>query len=257
MADSVTTATRPYLNKFWQTKIYFNWMFGLALIVLMGIPRFIIVMRANVTGNYAYLSILFILMWFLPLIFMSKSGRRFAGIQRVQNKLWLVYSFLLGTGISTLVFLVGLWLFGDSVSNWFVYIGRAWSDAAGMSESQLLIYFIIAAVISMTFSPVGEELFYRGVIHASFQVNLGDNNASHIDSLAFALTHLAHFGIVFVNGSWRFLWLPALLWVVLMYLNSRAFFLCKQKSGSVTGAIFSHAGFNLAMMYFIFYHIQP
>ncbi len=256
MADSITTAAHPYLNKFWQTKIRFNWVFGLILIVLMGIPRFIIVMRANVTGNYAYLSILFILMWFLPLIFLSKAGRRFAGIKRVQNKLWLLYAFLIGAGISTLVFLAGMWLFGDSVSNWFVYIGRAWSDAAGMTESQVLVYFIIAAVISMTFSPVGEELFYRGVIHAGFQVDVGDNNASHIDSLAFALTHLAHFGIIFVNGSWQFLFLPALLWVGLMYFTSRAFYLCKKMSGSVTGAILSHAGFNLAMMYFIFYHIQ-
>ncbi|MCF8231712.1 MAG: CPBP family intramembrane metalloprotease [Bacteroidales bacterium] len=256
MTKPTNTTEYPYFNKLWRSNLRFNWVFGLVLVILLGIPRFIIVMRANVTGNYAYLSILFLLMWFLPLLFLSKQGRRFAGIRRVQNWLWLVYSFLIGAGISTLVFLAGMWLFGETVSNWFVYIGRAWSDAAGMSESQLLVYFIIAAVISMTFSPVGEELFYRGVVHASFQVSVGDNNASHIDSLAFALTHLAHFGIVFDSGSWRFLLLPALLWVGFMYLTSRAFYMCKKKSGSITGAILSHAGFNLAMMYFIFYHIQ-
>ena len=109
--------------------------------------------------------------------------------------------------------------------------------------------------MSMLFSPIGEELFYRGMIHGSFSRKYGDNKASHIDSLAFALTHLAHFGIVYVDGQWDFLLLPSLLWLIFMFFTSRLFHYCKKRTGSILGAIVSHAAFNGCMMYFIFYHI--
>ncbi len=107
----------------------------------------------------------------------------------------------------------------------------------------------------MTFSPIGEELFYRGIVHGSFVPQLGEQKASIADSLAFALTHLAHFGIVYTAGSWNFLFLPAMLWVFFMFLSSRIFFICKEKTGSISGAILSHAAYNLTMMYFIFYQV--
>ena len=154
------------------------------------------------------------------------------------------------------MFLMAKLLFAETVSNWFVYISNSYAvPKASLSESDRLIYFIIYAVIGMTFSPIGEELFYRGLVHGSFATDFGDRKASMLDSLAFALTHLAHFGIVYFSGHWSFLFFPALLWVFFMFIASRLFFFCKQKTGSILGAISSHAGYNLAMMYFIFYHI--
>jgi hypothetical protein len=107
----------------------------------------------------------------------------------------------------------------------------------------------------MTFSPIGEELFYRGVVHASFALEKSENTASIWDSIAFSLTHLAHFGIVFIDGKWKFIFIPALLWVTGMFFASRLFYLCKQKTKSLLGAVVCHAGFNVTMIYFIFYHI--
>lgn len=79
-------------------------------------------------------------------------------------------------------------LFDSTVENAFVYIG---GNNAGtsipMSERQL--YFWIAVIPSMIFSPIGEELLYRGVVHGSFVSKFGENRASIFDSLAFALTH--------------------------------------------------------------------
>ena len=107
----------------------------------------------------------------------------------------------------------------------------------------------------MTFSPIGEELFYRGVVHQAFVRRFGENGASRIDSLAFALTHLAHFGLVYVSGVWEIYPLPALMWVGAMFIISRLFFMCKLGSGSIWGAVVAHAGFNLGMSYFIWYWI--
>ena len=107
----------------------------------------------------------------------------------------------------------------------------------------------------MLFSPIGEEFLYRGVIHQAFVPKFGEVKASTIDSLAFAFTHLAHFGIVYLATGWEFLFAPAVIWVAMMYFASRLFFWCKRKSGSIWGAVAAHAGFNLGMTYCIIYLI--
>ena len=243
------------LNKFWRKSINFNWVLGLVMIVILGIPRFFIVLKSNITGNYYYIFLIFITMWFLPFIFLSKKGRKFIGITGVKKKMWIFYSFLMGIGICVIVYFIGVLLYDGTIHNWFVYISKYQTAPGDITNSQRLTYFLIGGFMSMIFSPIGEELFYRGFVHGSFQVNVGDNKASYLDSLAFALTHLAHFGIVYRAGNWELLIIPAILWVSLMFITSRIFYICKKNTGSILGAIVSHAGFNLTMMYFIFYHI--
>jgi len=226
------------------------------LIFLFGIPRFFIVLEANRTGNYNFTSLIFLIMWITPFILLTKQGRKRIGIKKPEKYIWLVYSFLLGIFICFLVFLIGQYLYDTSISNWFKYISNSYTiPAENLKGTGRHIYFVIFAVIGMTFSPIGEELLYRGLIHESFVPKFGDNTASVIDSLAFATVHLAHFGLIYSSGSLRFLVIPAILWMLLMFFTSRLFFYCKKRSGSIYGAILSHAGFNLAMTYFIFYYI--
>ena len=197
-------------------------------------------------------------MWFAPIIFLTKTGRQYIGIKKPSNYYWLLYSAIAGAVLCVMVFAIGILLYKYAYSNWFVYIAKSYT-ASGivLSGSQRQIYFLIYSITGITFSPIGEELFYRGIVHGSVAGRFGEQKASIFDSLAFALTHLAHFGIVYISGSWHFLFIPALLWVICMFLASRIFFLCKQKTGSILGAIISHAAFNLTMMYFIFYKILP
>lgn len=244
------------LRPFWQSIFKFNWKFGVLMILLLGIPRFIIVLQANVTGNYNLVPFLFIAMMLAPVIFLTRSGRKDIGIRKPSNYYWLIWSVLIGVGSCAVTFMVAELLFTDTISNWFVYISKSYAvSKTVLSDSDRLIYFVIYAIIGMTFSPIGEELFYRGIIHGSFASLFGNQKASIIDSSAFAVTHLAHFGIVYKEGTWNFLFFPALLWVLFMFIASRLFYLCKEKTGSIIGAVACHAGFNLAMMYFIFYHL--
>ena len=195
-------------------------------------------------------------MWFSPFIFLTKTGRNYIGIKKPVNYYWLLYSFIIGVILCAIIFAIGILLYKQTYNNWFVYIAKSYS-ASGivLNGSQRQIYFIIYSLTGMTFSPIGEELFYRGIVHGSFAGRFGERKASIFDSLAFAITHLSHFGIVYVLGGWQFLLIPSLLWVIFMFLSSRIFFLCKEKTGSILGAIVSHAAFNLAMMYFIFFQI--
>lgn len=244
------------LRSFWLRFFKFDWKFGFVLIILFGVPRFMLVLTANLTGNYSLVSIIFLMMWIAPFILLTKSGRKGIGMQKPQHYLWLLYAFAIGVFVCSTIYFLGIWLFDHSISNWFVYISKSYQLPAGViSPADKRIYFIIFALIGMTFSPIGEELLYRGLIHKSFALQFGEQRASIIDSLAFGVTHLAHFGIVYTIGGWKFLPIPAILWMFFMFLTGLVFSFCKTKTGSILGAIICHAGFNLAMTYFIFYHL--
>jgi len=244
------TALRP----FWKSLSY-NWKFGLFLILIFGIPRFILVLEANASGSYGYVSVVFLLMWITPFIFLTKYGRREIGIKKPDDYSWLIYSFIAGFAFCAIMYLAATFFWGETLRNSFVYISKSYTVPKEALESNRLMFFLMFSLVGMTFSPIGEELLYRGIVHGSFVSRFGERNASIFDSMAFALTHLAHFGIIYYLDKWYFLPLPALFWVLGMFIASQIFYICKQKTGSILGAITSHAGFNVAMMYFIFYHI--
>ena len=245
-----------YFRAFWGSFGHFNIRLGIFLILVIGIPRFIIVLDANASGSYQYTSMVFILMWILPFIFLNKAGRNSIGLKKATHVRWIFYAFVLGMLACIPLFALGYFLYGLEISNWFVYISRSYSGGLPADLTNVrFVYFCIFAITSMIFSPIGEEFMYRGFIHQCFETKLGSKRASEIDSAAFALTHLAHFGILYTASGWVFEPIPAILWVISLFWISRGFFFVKQKTGSLWAAVLAHAGFNLAMTYFIFYHI--
>ncbi|MDR0938279.1 MAG: CPBP family intramembrane metalloprotease [Mediterranea sp.] len=258
MKSQTKNNTQEVLLRIWQHIFKFDWRFGVFLVLLFGIPRFILVLDANVSGNYGTAFIIFFLMWFAPLLFLTKKGRREIGMWRPNRYIHLLGSFVTGALSCAAIFGMFVLFYGKGEGNAFVYMARATAQIGGtIPESERLTYFLIAAIPSMIFSPIGEEFLFRGVVHGSFVGQFGESGASFFDSGAFALTHLAHFGIVYSAGNWSFLPIPALLWVLAMFFVSQVFFRCKLMCNSIFGAVLSHSGFNFAMMYFIFYHILP
>ena len=237
-------------------KLKLNWVLGLSLILIFGILRFLAVLYGIQTGDNKYLSIIFIIMIIIPFAILSKRGRQYIKIQKPKNFLSLIYSFLIGMAICMAIFLLGQVLYGNELSNWFKYIGESYPiDFDNISNSDKKIYFLVFVGIGMTFSPLGEELLYRGLVHGCFLNQFGEKKSALIDSAAFGLTHLAHFGIIYNNNSWDFYLIPGLLWITLMFLTGLLFNLCKSISDSILGAIISHMSFNLTMTYLIFYII--
>jgi membrane protease YdiL (CAAX protease family) len=235
-------------HKPWERLFPNRWVLGLFLIFLFGIPRVTLVLNASRTGQNQWVSIIFTLMFFTPLLFLNKHGRREMGIRKSPRPLWLLWGFLLGAGICLLLFALNRLICGTGIGNPFVYIASTTT-----SENSSMVYFMIYLAVSMTFSPFGEELFYRGVVHQAFKEQLGERKAAVIDSAAFALTHLAHFGIIYAAGGWKWLPLPSFFWVTGMFLTCLVFNRVRQESGSILGAILTHAGFNFAMGFLIFY----
>lgn len=239
------------LRKFWSTLFSFKWQLGIVLILLFGIPRFIIVMHSYVIGSYLSVMFVFIVMWFMPLILLNRDGRRYIGFKKPRCK-QLMLSFFAGALSCVLMFYLFMFLYDNTVSNAFVYIGGN-NPGAAILGSDKWIYYIIAVIPSMIFSPIGEEFLYRGIIHGCFTTAMTDQKASYCDSAAFGLTHIAHFGLIWYMNSWQLLIAPTLLWVLSMFFASQVFYRCKVMSGSIWGAVAAHAGFNAAMMTAIFF----
>ena len=241
------------LRSFWKRNFQYGWKFGLLLILIVCIPRFYLVLRANQTGSYGSIGLIMFLSALVPFIFLSKYGRKQIGIIQTKNFTWLLIAFAAGIGASLLLYLAGKGLYGSGFQNWYVYIGKSYNIPENIGVQQKTIQFAVMAATGMTFSPIGEELFFRGIVHGSFAKSLGDRKASLADGSAFALTHLSHFGLVYVNMRWDFYPIPALLWIISMFLVSFLFFKMKKKTRSVWGAVLCHAGFNLGMIFSIFF----
>ncbi|MFN8256780.1 MAG: CPBP family intramembrane glutamic endopeptidase [Bacteroidales bacterium] len=243
------------LRIFWNRFFKPDWKFGLFLLLIICIPRFLLVLQANETGNYGYIGIIMFISATVPFIFMNSHGRKEIGIVKTNNLKALVYALLAGLVLSYLLYLIGNYLYAGTYKNWYEYIGKSYNIPAEITGQEKKIMFAIMAITGMTFSPVGEEFFFRGIVHHSFANSIGDKKASIIDSLAFSFTHISHFGLVFINNTWDFYLIPALIWVISMFFVSIIFFQMKRITGSIWGAVLCHSGFNLGMIYCIFYLI--
>lgn len=251
--ELIENTPKSELKPVWQNLFSFNWKLGLFLIVLVCIPRFILVLNANQTGNYSLIGLVMALSALVPFVFLSKFGRHQIGLRKTNKIHWLVLAFIIGIGGSILLYYFGTVLYGNTYENWYIYIGKSYNIPEGITGDDKRILFLIMAGTGMIFSPIGEELFFRGIVHGSFAKSLGEKKASVIDSSAFAITHIAHFGLVFVNNQWDFYFLPTIIWVISMYLTSMLFIKMKNYTGSIWGAVVGHSGFNLGMIYCIFY----
>lgn len=232
------------LKLFWRKFFDFNWKFGLFLILIVCIPRFILVLYANASRNYSFIGVVMIISAITPIIFLSKYGRSAIGIAAPGNFKWVLIAFAYGLFASVCLHYLGKNLYGSSLHNWYQYIGQSLDRNLG---------FFALAIPSMIFSPIGEELYFRGIVHSSFAKSIGEKKASIVDSLAFSLTHISHFGLVFINNKWDFFTVPTIVWVISMFLVSLLFFVFRKKTDSILGAIFCHSAFNLGMIYCIFY----
>lgn len=241
------------LRPVWIRFFNFNWKFGLFLILIICIPRFYLTLKANETGNYSSIGLIMIISALTPFIFLTKTGRKAIGICKPKNSGWFILAFVSGLIFSFLLFYLGQNLYGNSYENWYSYIGRSYAIPEEINSKEKAIFFAIVALTGMVFSPIGEELFFRGMVQSAFSESIREEKSSIVGSSAFALTHIAHFGLVFNNDQWNYLPIPTFIWVVGMFVLSLMFLYFKKYSGSVLGAIICHSAFNLAMIYSIFY----
>ena len=230
----------------------------LVLTLLVGLTAMRAYGMIGPPGKEAAVMVGFLIMCFLPLIFFSRSGRRAMGIRRPSDRRWYLWAPLLGMAATALVGVLGLLLFGNGADNWFVSVrGTYLRDPAVLSLGTGVV-FLIFTVPAMIFSPIGEELLFRGMTHEAARERWGTRVATAINAAAFGAVHILHHGISRGASGLEIQPVSGLLWVLLMTGLGWLFTECRERSGSIWPAVLSHSGANLAMNVMIFFTLdQP
>ena len=197
-----------------------------------------------------------IAMALLPWLLLDRAGRRGIGLQRARHPSWLLAGLAGGALAASLCYWLGAALYGAGPDNWFVSIARNYrlQPTAGWSLLQLHLVFTSVAIL---FSPIGEEIFFRGLLQKVLEERHGALRATLAEAGLFALVHLCHHGILAGAAGWTILPVSGALWVAQMFLLSLALAWLRRRSGSLLPAIAAHAAFNAAMNAWIFARLWP
>ncbi|MBN2385520.1 MAG: CPBP family intramembrane metalloprotease [Anaerolineales bacterium] len=238
------------LTPVWERIFRRAWVLTLVLFLALGGLR--VYGLWGPEGAALLVMVTFLLMWFLPFIFFTQEGRQAAGIRKPKRPLWLLWGLLAGWAAALVVFGLGLLLFGKGPDNWYVSVLASWRIDATMLELPAYALFLIYTLPAILFSPLGEEFFFRGLVHVSVEEKWGQRAGVLVSALAFAGIHLFHHGLLLEAGGVRFSALSGILWFLLMAWLSWVFSLLRQRSGSLWPAVAAHAAFNLVMNITIF-----
>ena len=234
-----------------KSKLQRLWVPLLGIALVAAIPRFYWML----TGAYNLVVVIFITFAILPFALLDKTFRRPVGFVSMRWH-WIPISFVIGVIAALMVYLVAYLMFGNSELNWFVTIMKTFdnNDMLNLGRGSIVL-FIVFTLPVMIFSPLGEEFFFRGLLHESLALRFSPRQALAADAGIFGVTHLAHYGLYLQGGS--VVLLPsAFAWVCLMCATAVLFYQVKRYSGSIWGAVLCHSGFNFSMMAIIFYVIH-
>ena len=235
-------------------KKYFTPLTSLILIALL----VVIVSGMRATGALGpsslrwLLPLGFCIMAILPWVLLTPEGRLRIGLKRPFTAANYLLAIACGFGAAVLCFVLGLLLFGHGIDNWFVNIGNSYKamvNTSGMSFLMLNLIFTLPAIL---FSPIGEEIFYRGVLQKTLEQKFSITGSTIIECSLFALVHLVHHGIIKTAAGLDFLPVSGALWMLQMFFVAWMFAWLRQKSGSIYIAILAHMVFNLTMNFTIF-----
>ncbi len=230
------------------------WLSLLVIGCILAVPRFYWML----TGNYNAVVWIFLGMAALPFTLMSKDGRRQAGFVRPVSWLRLVVAFGVGAAGAFATYALGVVLYGAiSPLNWYVAIKATFMQrgdmiAAAHANPALFLAFALPAMI---FSPIGEEFFFRGLFHEALAERFGYATSLGMDAAFFGLVHVAHYGLVLQSTQVTVLFPSVIWWILLIAATSLLFSLARLYAASLWAAVLCHAGFNLVMMWCIFFRL--
>lgn len=197
----------------------------------------------------------FTAMMLAPWILLSAAGRRRIGLtpppSRLARKAYPV-AILCGAAAALVCFLTGLALFGHGADNWYVSIADNYRATLDTSHFSIPTLYLIFTAPALLFSPIGEEIFFRGMLQRSLEQSFSTRASTIIECAAFGLIHLCHHGLALDATGLTMRPLPGALWFILMFSTALLFATIRRRSGSLYPAMAAHAAFNAVMNAVIF-----
>lgn len=238
----------------WRAAIRWRPTTAISAIVLLGVG-FALLRAFGVFGTKSLQPLLplgFVLMMILPWLLLSRAGRQQIGIARAGSVWNYAGAALSGALLAALCGVLGGLLFGNGADNWFVSIAHNYQRAFNTSSMSVATLFIVFIAPAVMFSPLREELFFRGLLQRTLETKLSKTTSTHLECGAFALVHLCHHGMYWPGQSLALKWWSGALWMLLMYAAARLFAYWRQSSGSIFPAVVAHIAFNISMNLSIF-----
>jgi membrane protease YdiL (CAAX protease family) len=225
----------------------------LLCVLFLGMRAYAMLGPASMRGMFLLMCVAMIA---LPWILLSPHGRYQIGLKFPAGAGYAGAALVIGVGGAALCFVLGYLLFGTSADNWFVSVARVYQQqpTRGFSILQLHLTFTIVACL---FSPLGEEIFFRGFLQKVLEQRLSVRASTHLEAGLFALVHLCHHGILATAAGLVLLPASGAIWVLLMFALASGFAWLRRASDSVWTAVLAHGAFNATMNACIFAWLWP
>jgi len=229
------------------------WLLSLLVLGLLAATRFY---SAFGPPQARILFVLHVLvMWMLPFLFLTRQGRRDIGLRKQGiTPVALVLCSLAGVAGGLFIFWVGLALYGNSPDNWCVSIRDSLHLNQMLAAMSPAAAFAVIALSTVSFTPIGEEFLFRGLIQQSFTLRWNAVIATVVNGFAYGLIHLLHVhGLLHDAAGFHLRLVSGALVVLLLAGLGATFTLCRLWTGSLWCAVVAHAACNLAMIAAIFF----
>jgi uncharacterized protein len=241
-----------FLRPFWNRLAIPPWLLALLVLAVLAAARFYSAFGPPQARILFLVHVL--VMWTLPFLFLTRQGRRDIGLRRQGiTAVALVLSSLAGVAGGLFIFWIGTALYGNSPDNWCVSIRDSFQLNHMLAVMSPAAAFAVIVVLTISFTPVGEEFLFRGLIQQSFTLRWNAVIATLVNGFAYGLMHLLH-----VHGLWHdatgfHLRLASGAVMVLLLAGLGATFtLCRLWTGSLWCAVVAHAACNMAMISAVF-----
>lgn len=194
----------------------------------------------------------FVLMTLAPWLLLTRDGRRAIGLRAPTTWWALVPAVLAGAVAALACFAAGVLVFGHSADNWFVTIAASYRGMMPTASFSVLTLHLVFTLPALLFSPIGEEIFFRGLLQRALEQRLSVRASTLVECGAFGLVHLCHHGLVLAATGLTIRPVSGALWVGAMFLAALLFATLRQRTGSLFPAMAAHAAFNGIMNTVIF-----
>ena len=194
----------------------------------------------------------FVLMMLVPWLLLTPHGRRQIGLVRSASLHGYFTALVMGVAMASLCYALGVILFGNSADHWFVSIANNYRSIVNTANMGLLRLHLIFTIPAILFSPIGEEIFFRGFLQQALQEKFSSASSLILEAGLFGLVHLCHHGLFWAATGISIRPLSGAIWVALMFATALMFAWLRHSSGSLYPAMLSHAAFNAAMNAWIF-----
>jgi uncharacterized protein len=242
-----------FLRPVWSRLPVPPWLLSLLVLALLAATRFYSAFGPPQARILFLIHVL--VMWTLPFLFLTRQGRRDIGLRKQGiTPVALVLCSLAGVAGGLFIFWIGVALYGNSTDNWCVSIRDSLQLNQMLAVMSPAAAFAVIALLTISFTPIGEEFLFRGLIQQSFTLRWNAVIAALVNGLAYGLIHLLH-----VHGLWHdaagfhLRLVSGALMVLLLAALGATFTLCRLWTGSLWCAVLAHAACNLAMIAAIFF----